>query len=211
MSETFYGKYGKRALDLICAGILALPAGLLVVLAALAVKVETHGPAFFIQERPGMKSKPFHLYKLRTMITATEKDGVPLSDMERITRSGRMIRALSLDELPQLLNIIKGDMSFIGPRPLLMQYLPLYSKKQARRHEVRPGISGWAQVKGRNALSWEEKFRLDVFYVDHISLKMDAAIMVKTLVNVLRRQDVNASQEMTMQPFAGSGKQVGDG
>jgi lipopolysaccharide/colanic/teichoic acid biosynthesis glycosyltransferase len=211
MSETFYGKYGKRALDLVCAGILALPAGLLVVLAALAVKVETHGPAFFIQERPGMKSKPFHLYKLRTMITATEKDGVPLSDMERITRSGRMIRALSLDELPQLLNIIKGDMSFIGPRPLLMQYLPLYSKKQARRHEVRPGISGWAQVKGRNALSWEEKFRLDVFYVDHISLKMDAAIMVKTLVNVLRRQDVNASQEMTMQPFAGSGKQVGDG
>jgi lipopolysaccharide/colanic/teichoic acid biosynthesis glycosyltransferase len=211
MSETFYGKYGKRALDLICAGILALPAGLLVVLAALAVKVETHGPAFFIQERPGKKSKPFHLYKLRTMITATEKDGVPLSDMERITRSGRMIRALSLDELPQLLNIIKGDMSFIGPRPLLMQYLPLYSKKQARRHEVRPGISGWAQVKGRNALSWEEKFRLDVFYVDHISLKMDAAIMVKTLVNVLRRQDVNASQEMTMQPFAGSGKQVGDG
>ena len=211
MSEPFYRKYGKRALDLLFAGILALPASLLVFPAALAIKLETGGPAFFIQERPGMNGKPFRLYKLRTMNPAMEKEGRPLSDMERITRTGRMIRALSLDELPQLLNIIKGDMSFIGPRPLLMQYLPLYSKEQARRHEVRPGISGWAQVKGRNELSWEEKFRLDVYYVENVSLKMDAAIAVKTLVNVLRRQGVNASQDMTMQPFKGSGKQAGNG
>jgi lipopolysaccharide/colanic/teichoic acid biosynthesis glycosyltransferase len=169
----------------------------------LGIKVETRGSAFFVQERPGRDGRVFRIYKLRTMIVATERNGVPLSDMERMTKTGRVIRALSFDELPQLLNILKGDMSFIGPRPLLVQYLPLYSKEQARRHEVQPGISGWAQVNGRNEISWEQKFERDVWYVDHVSLGLDMKIFWMTILNVLNRQGINSDGKDTMRAFTG--------
>jgi len=138
------------------------------------------------------------------MIVETEKNGIPLSDMERMTKTGRIIRACSFDELPQLFNILKGDMSFIGPRPLLVQYLPLYSKEQARRHEVRPGISGWAQVNGRNEISWEQKFERDVWYVDHVSFQIDCKILGFTIMNVLRRSGINAGKNETMEFFSGN-------
>ena len=159
-----------------------------------------------MQERPGYKGKLFKIYKLRTMIEQTQRDGKALSDMERMTRTGRVIRALSLDELPQLLKILKGEMSFIGPRPLLVQYLPLYSPQQMRRHDVRPGISGWAQVNGRNELSWEQKFERDVWYVDHMSFGLDMKILWMTLMNVLRRKGINAGVSETMVPFDGINK-----
>ncbi len=199
-----YPRYIKRLGDILLALLLGVPASILVALAALAIRLETGGSAFYIQQRPGKKGKPFRLYKLQSMIPQTEKDGKPLSDMERITKTGRIIRTLSLDELPQLLNILKGDMSFIGPRPLLMQYLPIYSPEQARRHLVRPGVSGWAQVNGRNAISWEEKFKLDVWYVDHVSLGLDMRIFWMTIVNILRRQGINAGEETTMGVFTGN-------
>lgn len=199
-----YPKYIKRLGDILFALLLGVPATILVTIAAVAIRMETGGSAFYIQERPGKDGKPFRLYKLQSMIPQTEKNGKPLSDMERITKSGRIIRMLSIDELPQLLNILKGDMSFIGPRPLLMQYLPLYSPEQARRHLVRPGVSGWAQVNGRNAISWEEKFKLDVWYVDHVSLGLDMRIFWMTIVNILRRQGINAGEETTMGVFNGN-------
>lgn len=206
-----YRGYGKRALDVALALLLGGPAALLTLLAAIAVKAETGGPAFFVQRRPGKGGRPFDLYKLRTMAVETQRDGRPLSDAERVTRSGRVIRALSLDELPQLYNILRGDMSFVGPRPLLMQYLPLYTKEQARRHEVRPGISGWAQVNGRNALSWEEKFRLDVWYVDHVSLALDLRVIGLTVLRVLNREGVNQEGDVTMRPFEGTARENGEG
>lgn len=199
-----YRAFGKRVLDILFALFLLPPAALLVLPSMAVVKAQSPGPALFIQRRPGKGGKPFNLYKLRTMISQTERDGRPLSDMERVTGFGRVVRALSIDELPQLLNILKGDMSFIGPRPLLMQYLPLYTPFQARRHEVRPGISGWAQVNGRNALTWDEKFTLDVWYVDHLSLRLDMRIVGMTLRRVLNREGVNADEAVTMQPFTGN-------
>lgn len=206
-----YRAFGKRALDLLFALLLLPPAALLVLPSMAIVKAQSPGSALFIQRRPGRGGKPFLLFKLRTMISRTEKDGRPLSDMERVTGFGRFIRALSIDELPQLLNILKGDMSFIGPRPLLMQYLPLYTPAQARRHEVRPGISGWAQVNGRNALSWDEKFALDVWYVDHLSLRLDLKIIGMTIRRVLNREGINADEGVTMRPFTGGGGQAGHG
>lgn len=199
-----YRDFFKRFLDFSLALLIFVPAGLVVLLCVIAIKMETGGPAFFVQERPGYKTRPFKLYKLRSMTAQRGQDGVLLSDMERLTKTGRVMRKLSLDELPQLFNIIRGDMSFIGPRPLLTQYLPLYSKTQARRHEVRPGISGWAQVNGRNALPWDEKFRLDIWYVDHISLPLDLKIFFMTLANVVKRRGVNAGESETMRPFTGN-------
>lgn len=197
----------KRGLDL-CLALLLLPfAAVLVGLSALGIKLETPGPAFFIQERPGYKGKIFRIYKLRSMRMETERQGKPLTDMERMTRVGRFVRACSIDELPQLLNILKGEMSFIGPRPLLVQYLPLYSKEQMRRHDVLPGISGWAQVNGRNEISWEQKFERDVWYVDHVSFKLDAKILWMTICNVLRREGINAGSQDTMEDFTGSGQE----
>ncbi len=202
-SKTFYAVIGKRALDLFFALLMLIPAGLLLLPAMLLIKLESGGSVFFVQQRPGMNGKPFMLYKLRSMLPQSPEGQPQKSDMERVTRLGRALRSLSIDELPQLFNIIKGDMSFIGPRPLLMSYLPLYSKEQARRHEVRPGISGWAQVNGRNALSWEEKFKLDVFYVDHISLALDFKVLKMTIRNVLAKDGINQSEDQTMQPFLG--------
>lgn len=192
----------KRFLDLMLALILAIPAVLVVAACYFAIKAETKGPAFFVQERPGLRGKVFRIYKLRTMIVETERNGRYLTDMERMTKTGRIIRALSLDELPQILNILKGEMSFIGPRPLLPEYLPLYTKEQARRHDVRPGISGWAQVNGRNEISWEDRFRRDVWYVDHMSLGLDMRILAMTVRNVLNRQGINAGAAETMSSFA---------
>ena len=194
----------KRFLDLLFSVILGIPALVIVGACYIAIKLETKGPVFFVQERPGKNGKPFRLYKLRSMIVETERDGRALSDFERMTKSGRIIRKLSFDELPQILNILRGDMSFIGPRPLLMRYLPRYTPEQARRHEVRPGISGWAQVNGRNELTWEQKFENDVWYVDHVSFGLDLKIFWMTIVNVLKHQGINAGADETMGEFMGT-------
>ncbi|MBQ7255578.1 MAG: sugar transferase [Oscillospiraceae bacterium] len=194
----------KRFLDLLFSVILGIPALVIVGACYVAIKLETKGPVFFVQERPGKNGKPFRLYKLRSMIVETERDGRVLSDFERMTKSGRIIRKLSFDELPQILNILRGDMSFIGPRPLLMRYLPRYTPEQARRHEVRPGISGWAQVNGRNELTWEQKFENDVWYVDHVSFGLDIKIFWMTIVNVLKHQGINAGADETMGEFMGT-------
>lgn len=193
----------KRFMDIALAIILLIPASLIICCCYIAIKLETKGPAFFVQERPGYKGKIFRILKLRTMIVETEKNGKPLSDMERMTKSGRIIRACSFDELPQIFNILRGQMSFIGPRPLLVRYLPLYSKEQMRRHDVLPGISGWAQVNGRNELSWDQKFERDVWYVDHMSFKLDMKILVMTIANVLKHQGINSGVNDTMAVFTG--------
>lgn len=197
----------KRVLDLLLALLLSPLALLIVSLCYAGIKLESHGPAFFVQERPGYKGKIFRIYKLRTMSVETERNGVPLSDMERMTRIGRVIRACSFDELPQLYNILRGEMSFIGPRPLLVKYLPLYTKEQMRRHDVLPGISGWAQVNGRNEISWEQKFERDVWYVDHVCFRLDVKIFWMTICNVLRREGINSGSSDTMAAFTGTSAQ----
>ena len=160
--------------------------------------------AFFLQERPGLHGKVFKIIKYKTMTDERGADGELLPDAERLTRVGRFVRSTSIDELPQLINVLKGDMSLIGPRPLLVQYLPLYSAEQARRHDVRPGITGWAQCHGRNAISWGEKFRLDVWYVDNVSLKTDLQIIFITIKKVLCRSDISSATSATMEPFNGN-------
>ena len=198
--------YVKRGLDLLSAIILGIPASILVVAMYVHIKIEDpHSPVFFVQERPGYKGKIFKLYKLRSMTVESNGSTEHKSDMERMTKIGRFIRKWSLDELPQLYNVLRGDMSFIGPRPLLVQYLPLYTPEQMRRHDVRPGISGWAQVNGRNELSWEQKFERDVWYVDHMSFGLDLKILWMTIVNVLNHQGVSAGKGgETMTGFTGT-------
>ena len=193
----------KRILDFDFALILLIPAFVIVSFCYAAIKIETKGPAFFVQERPGYKGKIFKIYKLRTMRVETEENGRKLNDAERITRIGGIIRTYSFDELPQLLNVLKGEMSFIGPRPLLPEYLPLYSKEQMRRHDVLPGISGWAQVNGRNEISWEQKFERDVYYVDHISFGLDVKILFMTIKSIFQHQGINAGVGETMMKFTG--------
>jgi len=195
----------KRLLDIVIASM-ALPILALPMLAiALAVRLVLGKPVLFVQERPGLHGVPFKLIKFRTMREAYDAHGEPLSDTERMTRFGSFLRAMSLDELPELINVLKGEMSLVGPRPLMMAYLPLYSPEQARRHEVQPGITGWAQVNGRNALSWEEKFRLDVWYVDHQSLWLDLKILCLTPFAVLRAEGINQEGHVTAPKFTGSG------
>lgn len=160
--------------------------------------------AFFTQERPGKDGKLFKVIKFKSMTDERDEDGQLLPDAERLTAVGRFIRSTSLDELPQLLNVLKGDMALIGPRPLLPQYLPLYSKEQTRRHEVRPGITGWAQVHGRNAISWTEKFKLDVWYVDHVSLRVDLEVVFLTIKKVLKREGISQEGQATMEMFNGN-------
>jgi len=194
----------KRLLDLLLAGtalLLLWPALLLV---ALLVRANLGSPVLFRQTRPGLGGAPFQIIKFRTMRDATRPDGRPLPDAERLTRFGRFLRASSLDELPELWNVVRGDMSLVGPRPLLVQYLERYSPRQARRHEVRPGITGWAQVNGRNAITWEEKFELDVWYVDHKSLMLDLKILWLTFASVLRREGVSQPGHATMEEFMGN-------
>lgn len=194
----------KRIFDVLLSFALILPASFIIVICYVAIKSETKGPAFFVQERPGYKGKIFRIFKLRTMIVETERGGRELSDMERMTWTGKIIRTFSFDELPQLFNVLLGQMSFVGPRPLLVQYLSFYSPEQMRRHDVLPGISGWAQVNGRNELSWEHKFERDIWYVDHMSFYLDVKIFWMTIYNILRRQGINAGVSDTMEVFEGS-------
>lgn len=172
--------------------------------AAVAVRATMGSPVLFRQERPGLHGKPFRIFKMRTMTDARGPDGSLLSDAERLTPLGRFLRSTSIDELPQLINVLAGDLSLVGPRPLLMQYLPLYSREQARRHDVLPGITGWAQVNGRNTVTWEEKFALDVWYVDNWTPWLDVQILAKTALAVLRREGISQEGQATMTPFRGS-------
>lgn len=182
------------------AAIVWLPVLLVV---ALVVRVALGRPVFFRQRRPGLHGAPFQLVKFRTMRNAVDDAGVPLPDAERLTRFGRWLRATSLDELPELINVLRGEMSLVGPRPLLPQYLPLYSPAHRRRHEVRPGITGWAQVNGRNAVGWSERFDLDVWYVDHRSIRLDFRILRDTVRTVTRRHGISAADQATMHAFTG--------
>ena len=194
----------KRLVDFIFAIILLIITFPIITVAAVAVKIESTGPILFKQLRPGKQGRVFKVYKFRSMRIETEKSGRTLSDMERMTKVGSILRKTSIDELPQLINIIKGDMSFIGPRPLLVQYLELYTDEQMRRHDITPGISGWAQVNGRNTISWEEKFKYDVYYVDNISLRIDLNILWLTICNIINGINVNSSENNTMPYFTGS-------
>jgi len=194
----------KRTLDFVGAllglAILAVPLALL----GLLVRWKLGSPVLFVQDRPGLGGRIFRIYKFRTMTEGRDAGGELLSDQARLTRFGRWLRATSLDELPELMNVLRGDMSFVGPRPLLVEYLPLYSPLQARRHEVRPGITGWSQVNGRNALDWDERLAMDVWYVDHRSPGLDLRILFMTIVTVLGRSGINQAGQATMEPFRGS-------
>lgn len=197
----------KRVLDLLVAcGVLLLTLPLQLAL-GLLIYLDMGRPLLFRQQRAGRHGKPFVLLKFRTMRDALDANGRPLPDSERLTRLGQWLRKTSLDELPQLWNVIQGDMSLVGPRPLLMEYLPLYSREQARRHEVKPGLTGWAQVNGRNAIGWEERFALDVWYVDHQSLWLDLKILWMTLGKVLKRDGISQPGQATMEPFRGNPEQ----
>ena len=194
----------KRLLDILIASTALLLLSPLYAFVAYKVKKNLGSPVLFRQVRPGLHGKPFEMIKFRTMKDALDAEGNPLPDSERLTPFGKMLRATSLDEMPELWNVIKGDMSIVGPRPLLMEYLPLYNSEQAKRHEVRPGITGYAQVNGRNAISWEKKFELDTWYVENQSLWLDFKIMLKTVKKVLAKDDISAEGEVTMHKFTGT-------
>jgi len=194
----------KRLLDIIIASIALILLSPLYAFVAYKVRKNLGSPVLFRQVRPGLHGKPFEMIKFRTMKDAVDEQGNPLPDSERLTPFGQMLRSTSLDEMPELWNVIKGDMSIVGPRPLLMEYLPLYSPEQAKRHDVRPGMTGHAQVNGRNAIGWEEKFKLDTWYVENQSIWLDFKIMFKTVHKVLAKDDISAEGEATMTRFTGS-------
>lgn len=194
----------KRILDIIIASIALILLSPLYAFVAYKVKKNLGSPVLFRQVRPGLHGKPFEMIKFRTMKDAVDEQGDPLPDSERLTPFGQMLRSTSLDEMPELWNVIKGDMSIVGPRPLLMEYLPLYSPEQAKRHDVRPGMTGHAQVNGRNAIGWEEKFKLDTWYVENQSIWLDFKIMFKTVHKVLAKDDISAEGEVTMTKFTGT-------
>jgi lipopolysaccharide/colanic/teichoic acid biosynthesis glycosyltransferase len=196
----------KRLFDLLAASLGLLILSPVVVLVALLVRIFHGAPVLFRQQRPGYKGRPFYIYKFRTMTDARDAGGNLLPDAERLTPLGRFLRASSLDEFPAFLNVLRGEMSLVGPRPLLMEYLPRYSPEQMRRHEVLPGITGWAQVNGRNALTWEEKFRLDVWYVNHWSFGLDIKILFLTVWKVIRREGISQPGHATAEIFMGSPK-----
>jgi sugar transferase EpsL len=196
----------KRALDVTGALLGLLLFGPIMLVVAMLIWLSMGPPVLFRQQRPGYRGHPFVILKFRTMREARDHDGRSLSDEARLTPLGRLLRGTSLDELPQLFNVLKGEMSLVGPRPLLIEYLDRYSPEQARRHEVRPGITGWAQVNGRNTLSWEKRFRLDVWYVDHRSVRLDLEILWLTLVKVVRRENIHARGHVTMPEFKGNGQ-----
>lgn len=201
---TLYRHAGKRMVDLILTIAAALILTIPITLLGLIVRLLIGSPIFFCQERPGLRSQPFTLYKFRTMTDACDAHGNLLSDAQRLTSFGRFLRSSSLDELPELWNVLRGDMSLVGPRPLLARYLDRYTPEQARRHEVRPGITGWAQVNGRNALSWEQKFALDVWYVDHMSLWLDLKIIALTVWKIIKREGISQPGQATAEEFMGS-------
>ena len=200
-----YKRFFKRLIDILISIVAIVLVGWFLIIVAIWLHFANKGAgAFFMQERPGKNAKIFKVIKFKTMTDERDADGNLLPDEQRLTRVGKLVRSLSIDELPQLINVLKGDMSLIGPRPLLPEYLPLYSPEQARRHEVRPGISGWAQCHGRNAISWAEKFKLDVWYVDHCTLWTDIKVIWITIWNVLRRKDINSGTAATMEAFNGN-------
>lgn len=194
----------KRAFDLVVSLLLLVLGAPIILLIALLVRLKLGTPVLFRQQRPGLNARPFKMLKFRTMTDACGPDGELLPDLDRLPRFGRFLRASSLDELPGLINVIRGEMSLVGPRPLLMQYVPLYSPFQARRHETPPGITGWAQVNGRNALSWDEKFAHDIWYVDNRSFLFDLKILLLTVLKVVRRDGISAAGEATMPAFRGN-------
>ena len=200
-----YKHFFKRVLDVIVSGVALLLIGWFILLVAIFLHFANKGAGvFFTQERPGKNEKIFKVIKFKTMTDERGVDGNLLPDEQRLTRVGKIVRSISVDELPQLFNVFKGDMSLIGPRPLLVKYLPLYNDEQRRRHEIRPGITGWAQCHGRNAISWQEKFKLDVWYVDHCTLMTDFKIVFITLKNVVLRKDINSATAATMEAFNGA-------
>lgn len=199
-----YKNFIKPFLDIVTAAfafLLLLP---VFIMTMLVLAIVNKGNPFFVQRRPGKGERIFSIYKFRTMSNAKDKEGKLLPDAVRLTPFGKLVRATSIDEIPQLLNVILGQMSIVGPRPLLPQYLPLYTEKQRRRHEVKPGITGWAQVNGRNAISWEKKFEMDVFYVERINFALDMKILVQTFLKVVARKDINTEGTATTEPFKGT-------
>lgn len=200
----FYERYIKRPQDFCCALAAIIVLSPVMAVTAVLVRIKLGSPVIFKQKRPGLNGKIFTLYKFRTMTNKKDKNGELLPDEERLTRFGKILRSTSLDELPELVNMLKGDMSVVGPRPLLVKYLPLYNERQARRHEVRPGFTGYAQVHGRNAITWEDKFEKDVYYVDHISFLGDWKIIFQTVGTVLKREGISSETAQTMEEFKGS-------
>ncbi len=201
-----YQKYIKRILDITLSGAAIIVLSPVMGVTAILVKKKLGSPVIFKQKRPGKDEKIFTMYKFRTMTDERDEKGELLPDSIRVTKFGKMLRSTSLDELPELFNIFKGDMSVVGPRPLLVQYLPLYNEKQKRRHEVRPGLSGLAQVNGRNAITWDEKFNYDVAYVEKVSFTLDVRIVLKTIIKAFKQEDINADTAVTMEVFRGSEK-----
>jgi len=199
-----YSGFIKRALDVMISLLLLIITFPIFLICSVLLAIQNGGGIFFCQKRPGYKEKPFKIVKFKTMTDQKDEEGNLLSDHKRITVIGKWIRKLSLDELPQLLNVLKGNMSMIGPRPLLFKYLPLYSDEQRKRHWVKPGITGWAQVNGRNSISWSKKFELDVYYVENISFMLDFKIFWLTILKILKREGVDQSEDRTMSPFDGS-------
>ena len=208
-ASSWYARRGKRLLDVVLAAPALLLAGPVLLPVAAALAWQNGGPWLFRQPRPGRYGHIFGFYKLQTMTDRRDTHGQLLPDEARLPRLGRWVRATSLDELPQLWNVLRGDLSLVGPRPLLVQYLPLYSPEQARRHAVRPGITGWAQVNGRNALSWEQKFAFDVWYVDNLSWRLDLRILLRTVARVLGARDITAAGQATTTAFTGSASPAG--
>lgn len=196
----------KRVFDVFVAAIALMLLAPILAIVALLVRIKLGGPILFRQQRPGRNGQAFEMIKFRSMLDAVDRDGKPLPDSDRLTSFGRLLRSTSLDELPELFNVLRGDMSLVGPRPLLMQYLPLYSPEQARRHEVRPGLTGWAQINGRNAIDWDEKFLMDVWYVDNRTFLLDLKIILLTLRKVVFREGITAEGEATMLPFLGNNR-----
>jgi sugar transferase EpsL len=203
MAQRLYAQHGKRLLDMLLTAPFLLVCAPVVALVALCVRLRLGSPVLFCQQRPGLYGRSFTLLKFRTMTEARDGQGHLLPDAERLTPLGRFLRSTSLDELPEFLNVLRGDMSLVGPRPLLMKYLERYTPEQMRRHDVRPGITGWAQVNGRNAITWEHKFALDVWYVDHLSCWLDLKIVVLTVWRIVRRDGINEPGQATAQEFMG--------
>ena len=201
--SSLYRRWGKHFIDLVLTILVLIVLAPAMVVIALFVRVKIGSPVIFRQKRPGLSGKPFTFYKLRTMTDARDAQGNSLPDEQRLTSLGRFLRKASLDELPELWNVLKGDMSLVGPRPLLIEYLDRYTPEQARRHEVKPGITGWAQVNGRNAITWEEKFKYDVWYVDNLSLWLDLKIIFMTIIKVIKGEGINQPGQATMEEFLG--------
>lgn len=200
-----YEKYIKRPLDIFCSGLALIVLSPVMGVTAILVRKNLGSPVLFSQERPGKDEKIFRLYKFRTMNDATDSNGNLLPDSERLTKFGSFLRSTSIDELPELWNILRGDMSVVGPRPLLVRYLPRYNERQRHRHDVRPGLTGYAQSHGRNTVSWEDKFEMDVYYTEHVSFWMDVSIILQTVKSVLLREGISSETSATMEEFMGSG------